>query len=109
MTRVTLKVRRNGKVERHAFDSLDTALAEIESRGRALQRTTRSAPVDTKVLGRFEPAQLVEWRLELSRPAGGVDVHGDGSATAFVGRVRRRALEGDDPYVALRQAVTGSA
>lgn len=97
-----LKVRRNGKVERHAFSSLDTALAELESRGRSLQRTTRSAPVDTKVLGRFEPAQLVEVRLELARPACGVDVHGDGSATAFVGRVRRRALDGDDAYVALR-------
>ena len=49
-------------------------------------------------------------RAELAGPKGargGVDVHGDGSATAFTGRIVRRPLDGDDPYAALRAALSG--
>jgi hypothetical protein len=106
-----LTIRTEGKVERAKFDSLDTALAEIESRGRERQRDTRAKPVDTKILGRYEPAQQVAVRLELAGPRGlraGVDVRGDGSASAYTGRVRRRALEErgkESPYAALRRAL----
>ena len=106
-----LTIRTEGQVERHKLDSLDTALAEVESRGRDKQRTTRAGPVDTKILGRYEPAQLVAARLELSGPRGlraGVDVRGDGSATAYTGRVRRQPIEerGDEsPYEALRRTL----
>jgi hypothetical protein len=91
-----LTVRSGASVERERFGSLDEALAELESRARALGRETRSKPVDTKILGRFEPAQQVTARLELSGPGrvrAGVDVRGDGSAAAFVGRVRRQSVE----------------
>jgi hypothetical protein len=54
-------------------------------------------------------------RLELAGPQrrlasvhGGIDVHGDGSTTAYVGRVRRRplALEaGEDGISGLRKAL----
>jgi hypothetical protein len=91
-----LTIRTQGRVKRERFDSLDTALAELESRGRELQRTTRSAPVDTKILGRYEPAQRVAARIELSGPRGiraGVDVRGDGSAAAHTGRIRRQVVE----------------
>ena len=80
-----LTVREGGRVERERFGSLDDALAGLEERARELQRTTRSKPVDTKILGRYEPAQQVAARLELSGPRGtraGVDVRGDGSAAA---------------------------
>ena len=103
MAGVRVTVRRGGRVERSRFASVDEALDELESRARSLARDARAKPIDTKVLGRFEPAQQVVARLELSRPACGVDVHGDGSVSAFGGRVRRRALEGDDAYEALRR------
>jgi hypothetical protein len=101
-------VRDGGRVERERFSSLDEALDGIEARGRELQRTTRAKPVDTKVLGRWEPAQQVAARLELAR-LGGVDIRGDGSAVAFTGRLRRRPVSERDvesPYDALRRALT---
>jgi hypothetical protein len=103
-------IRRGGRVERSRFSSLEEALDEIEARGRELQRTTRAKPVDTKVLGRWEPAQQVAARLELAR-LGGVDIRGDGSAVAFTGRLRRRLVDerGDESsYDALRRQVTSS-
>ena len=99
-------------MERERFESLEQALAELESRGRALQRETRAKPVDTKILGRFEPAQQVAARLELSGPGrvrAGVDVRGDGSAAAYTGRMRRQAVEelaAESPYEALRRIVS---
>jgi hypothetical protein len=98
-------------VERSRFESLGEALGMVESGGRELQRTTRSKPVDTKVLGRFEPAQQVAARLELSGPRGlraGLDVHGDGSASAYTGRLRRRSVQqrgAETPYDALRRVL----
>jgi hypothetical protein len=109
--RYRLTVRRSGGVERDRFDTLEDALDGIESRGTELQRTARSKPVDTKVLGRYEPAQQVTARLELSR-RGGVDIRGDGSATAFTGRARRRLVEqrgGESPYDALRRVLAAGA
>jgi hypothetical protein len=102
-----LTVRLKGRVERERFETLDDALAALETRGRELQRTARAKPVDTKVLGRYEPAQQVAARLELSG-RGGIDVRGDGSASAYTGRLRRRAVqEGarESPYEALRRVL----
>jgi hypothetical protein len=98
-----LLVRLNGSGEREKYPTLDEALDALEARGRELQRTTRSPTVDTKVLGRFEPEQQVAARLELR---GGVDIHGDGSATAFTGRLRRLSVQERDTesaYEALRR------
>lgn len=107
-----LTVRVTGRVERERFGSLDDALDAIEARGRELQRTARSGPIDTKVLGRYEPAQLVAARLELAGPRGvraGVDVRGDGSAAAYKGWVRRQAMEergAESCYDALRRILS---
>jgi hypothetical protein len=103
-----LVVRLKGRVEREKYSTLDEALDALEAHGRELQRTTRSKPVDTKVLGRYEPAQQVAARLEL-RGRGGVDVHGDGTASAYTGRVRRRVVverDTESPYEALRRELS---
>jgi hypothetical protein len=105
-------VRRGGRVERTRVETLDLALEELESRGGELERTARTKPVDTKVLGRYEPVQQVAARLELAGPGrlrAGVDVRGDGSAEAYTGRLRRRLVEQrakESAYDALRRVVT---
>lgn len=101
---VKLTVRRGGRVERESFESVAAALDALESRAGALARDARAKPIGTKLLGRFEPAQQVVARLELSKPACGVDVQGDGSLRAFTGRLRRRPLVGD-ALEALRESV----
>jgi hypothetical protein len=95
-------------VTREKFPSLEAALDQIEARGRELEQTVRAKPVDTKILGRYEPAQQVAVRLELSG-RGGVDIRGDGSAQAYTGRLRRRLVErrgGESAYDALRRALS---
>lgn len=90
-----------------SFPSLAEALAFMEERGQELAREVRAKPVDTKVLGRWEPQQQVAARLQLGR-RGGVDVRGDGSAEAYTGWLRRRLIEqqgGESPYDALRRAM----
>jgi hypothetical protein len=102
-------VREGSAVEHLRFDSLDEALDAIEQRGRELSRTTRGRPVDTKVLGRWEPRQQVAARLQLGR-RGGIDIRGDGSAEAYAGWLRRRLVEeraGESPYDALRRVLAG--
>jgi hypothetical protein len=94
--------------------TLEAALIEVEFRGAELQHDARGTPVDTKVLGRYEPAQQVVGRIELAGPGGlraGIDVRGDTSAQAWTGRVRRQlvdAREGESAYEALRR-VAGSS
>ena len=102
-------VRQGPKVDKHAADTLDAALAVLEERARAAAAGPRRETVDLRVR-RFEPVQQVTARAEL-RGAGvraGIDVRGDGSAEAWTGRLRRRVVEaraGEDAYAALRRAV----
>jgi hypothetical protein len=109
-----LTVRTDGRVDHARFDGLDQLLDALEARGQELVRTASSNPVDLKVK-RFEPAQQVAARLELAGPErwfasvrAGIDVHGDGSAEAFRGGVRRVELEqrpGEDAFSALRRSL----
>jgi hypothetical protein len=104
-------IREGARVERERHPTLGEALDALEARGRELQGTTRAKPVDTKVLGRYEPAQQVAARLELAG-RGGVDVRGDGSASPYTGRLRRQAVEerGDESaYDALRRVLLSEA
>lgn len=110
-----LTERADSKVAHSDFDELGPALEALEARGRELASTAPQRAVDLKVR-RFEPAERVLARLELSGPQrfvpsvrGGVDIHGDGSVEAFRGHVRRRAVDprdGESPYAALRRALS---
>jgi len=103
-------VREGARVSHERFASLEEALAALEERGHELAHAARANPVDTKVLGRWEPQQQVAARLQLGR-RGGVDIRGDGSAEAYTGWLRRRLVEqerGESPYEALRRQLTSS-
>jgi hypothetical protein len=111
-----LTVRAGSQVDRGRFDDLLEALDALERRGREVAQLQDGKPVDAKIR-RFEPVQQVAARLELAGPQlvlprvrAGVDVHGDGSTEAFVGRVRRVVVDerkGEDAYSALRRALRG--
>jgi hypothetical protein len=109
-----LTVRSGPRVTRQRFDDFDAALDALRARAMELSDEPPSGPVDAKIR-RFEPVQQVAARLELAGPErlapsvrAGIDVRGDGSAEAFLGRVRRELIEprgGEDVYGALAREV----
>lgn len=95
--RVTVRV--GPRVERATHPSLEAALSALEDRAAALAQEVGRAPVDVRYR-RFEPADLVAARLELAGPQrllpsvrAGLDVRGDGSSEAYMGRVRRQVIQ----------------
>jgi hypothetical protein len=112
-----LTVRSGPRVERKKLDSLDAALAAAEERAAVLAEGVPNRPVDLRYK-RFEPSQQVTARIELAGPErfvpsvrAGIDVRGDGSTEAYVGRVRRRPVEqrrGESAARALRRALDDS-
>jgi hypothetical protein len=111
-----LTVRTGPKVERSHYAELDDALAAAEARGKELAKQAPKKAVDLRYK-RFDPIQQVAARLEIAGPQrllpsvrGGVDVRGDGSTEAYVGRVKRELVKqrkGESPYRALRRAIAG--
>jgi hypothetical protein len=99
-------------------EALGEALDTIEARGRELAGRASGKSIDVR-FRRFEPVQQVAARLELAGPErlipsirAGVDVRGDGSTEAYVGRVRREVVRqhaGETAYAALRREVTARA
>jgi hypothetical protein len=110
-----LTVRIGPRVERTKFDDREQALDALQARARELTRTARTKGVDLKYK-RYEPSEQVSARIELSGPErllpsvqAGIDVRGDGSTQAFVGRVRREVVEprkGESAAQALRRILT---
>jgi len=109
-----LTVRSGPRVTRERFDGLEQALAALQGHAASLIDAAPGRAIDAKIR-RFEPVQQVVARLELAGPQrlspsvqAGLDVRGDGSTEAFLGRIRRRLIEprrGEDPYAALGRAV----
>lgn len=110
-----LTIRTGPRVEHRRFGTLEEALDEIEARGRELEHSVPRGSLDLKYK-RFDPVQQVRARIELAGPErllpsrrAGVDVRGDGSTEAYLGRVRRRAVKqrrGENPYKALRRVMS---
>jgi hypothetical protein len=108
-------IRAGPRVERERFGVLDEALDSIEARARELARSATRGAVDVR-FKRFEPIQQVAARIELSGPErlipsvhAGVDVRGDGSTEAYLGRLRRRVVKqrrGETAFRALRRALS---
>jgi hypothetical protein len=94
-----MTVRRGPKVERAQFAELDAALEMAERRVRELATSSTDSSVNAGYR-RFEPAQVVTARVELSGPEhllpsvhAGIDIRGDGSTEAYTGRVRKAHVE----------------
>jgi hypothetical protein len=108
-------VRSGPKVDRLRFETLDDALRALEERCREAEAKPppRTVRVPTRSFG---PAEQVAARAEVSGPGrllaavrAGVDVRGDGSSEAWVGRSNRELVsreEGEDAYAALRRALS---
>jgi hypothetical protein len=108
-------VRNGPRVERARFAERDQALDALQMRAGELARAAPAKSVDLKYK-RYEPVQLVAARIELAGPErllpsvrAGLDIRGDGSSEAFIGRVRRRLIEprkGETAAQALRRELT---
>jgi hypothetical protein len=101
-----LTVRRGPKIEKDKRESLTAAIDLLEAYASS---ATRQAAVDF-VSRRYEPGDLVAMRIELKGGGvrAGLDVHGDGTAVAWTGRLSRKLIEpeGDEsPFAALRRTL----
>jgi hypothetical protein len=109
-------MRTGPKVQRARFDDLGAALDAAEARTLELAGRNQTTTVNAGYR-RFDPAQQVAARVEVSGPerlfasvSGGIDVRGDGSTEAYVGRVRRVLVEqlaGESAAAALRRELEG--
>jgi hypothetical protein len=105
-------VRAGPKVDRITLQSLDAALDVLEARCRAVADGPLLEPVSVPTRT-FTPVQRVAARVEVSGPGrllgpvrGGVDVRGDGTTEAYLGRLRRRPVAprpSETSYEALRR------
>jgi hypothetical protein len=91
-----VKTRHGPSFERQSFDDLDAALGGVEQATQRILDGPSARTVSPPLMRDFEPAQQVLGRVELSGPdrlRAGIDVRGDGSMVAFVGRLRRSEIE----------------
>lgn len=116
--RYKLTVRAGSRVRGARFETLDAALEALQTQMQELAATEpRRAPVDLRVR-RIEPTAQVTARAEISGPErlrpsvrAGVDLRGDGSSEAYLGRAHRQLVtqrDGESPYDALRRVLQTS-
>jgi hypothetical protein len=104
-------VRSGARVRKERHERLAAALGALERIGAELADGAAARPAGGTLIRRIEPVQQVVGRIEIAGPGrlrAGVDVRGDGSSEAFVGRVRRTLVEqrpGESAYDALRRAL----
>jgi hypothetical protein len=101
-----LTVRRGPNVEKASRETLEEALDLLE----AYTRTATQRDAVDFVSRRYEPGDQVAMRIELKGDGvrAGLDVHGDGTAVAWTGRIRRVVIEperGESPIAALRRTL----
>ena len=107
--RYKLVLRFGPRVEKERFATLDEALEGLAAR---LPSVSRRDTVGA-LMRDYGPEQQVAGRLELHGPLGthgGVDVRGDGSATPYLGWIRKQPVEarpGESPVDALRRELEG--
>ena len=109
-----LTVRTGPRVERSQYAELSAALDAAETEARVAARNAPGRTVNAR-FKRFDPVQQVTARVELAGPErllpsvrAGIDVRGDGSTEAYIGRVKRQVVDqrkGETPYRALRRAL----
>ncbi len=107
-------VRDGPRVKRSRYSDLDAALDALEATANRLADTAPRDALDAKIR-RFEPVEQVAARVELAGPErllpsirAGVDVRGDGSTEAYLGRVKRevvRQRKGESAFRALRREI----
>jgi hypothetical protein len=111
VARYTVTARADAKVRKQRFDELDEALAALELIAGELADGAHARPAGGFLIRRLDPVQQVVGRIELAGPGrvrAGVDVRGDGSCEAFLGRVRRTLIEQqgrETPFDALRRVL----
>ncbi|MEJ7894561.1 MAG: hypothetical protein WKF94_18165 [Solirubrobacteraceae bacterium] len=107
-------VRTKGHVAKRTYATRDEALDALETDCRAIAISDRRDTVKV-ALRTYEPIVQVQARAELRGPrrvSAGIDVRGDGSTEAFVGRMRRSVVaqeRGESAYAALRRALASES
>jgi hypothetical protein len=110
-----LTVRNGAEVDHEGFDDLGEAVARM--RERALEIRAEGPPKAASFPRKFEPADQVSARLELStgrftaKRAAGIDVRGDGTFMPYRGGLRREELDPsshDTPFHLVRETLEGA-
>ncbi|MFL5817486.1 MAG: hypothetical protein ACJ76L_07785 [Conexibacter sp.] len=113
-----LTVREGPRVSRARHERLEEALEDLAAHASRLSQRSPREAIDLPTR-RFEPIAQVVARAELSGPQrllprvrAGIDVRGDGSAEAWVGRTSRQVVEqqdGESALAALRRVLDAGA
>ncbi|MGI9020391.1 MAG: hypothetical protein ACR2G3_06755 [Solirubrobacterales bacterium] len=106
MAPFTLTVRHGARVQRERFETLDEAITSLEAQSEAIRA---DGPLDSvKAFREYGPGQRVAGRVEISTGGflrgrdAGVDVMGDGSLVPYAGGIRKRMLDANAPFDAIR-------
>jgi hypothetical protein len=109
-------LRAGPSVEHTRFEDLGATVDALERRMDELAPEARRQATEV-FKRRFDPVRQVVARGEIAGPGGffggargGIDLRGDGSAEAYVGRVRRALVElqpGETAYDGLRRSLGG--